>query len=237
MTLVIFLAALIGGMLIGLPICFALLFSGVCMMLYLNGFNAQILSQNLFSGADSFSMMAVPFFIMAGEFMNRGSNPWILRRTSGMPRIQFNHRFCNGNQDESIYYRVYRIKRTCRYPRKWNISYCNVLRASFRWTSCKRSKCRSTSQTCTCMCNRYEYSSKCRRNGCTASLDEAFTCRELLVCIRYICSCSYGRFNRSSNCSNDSLLILNDLLFARQSCYYKAWRFFYTTDIFLYILL
>ena len=72
MTLVIFLAALIGGMLIGLPICFALLFSGVCMMLYLNGFNAQILSQNLFSGADSFSMMAVPFFIMAGEFMNRG---------------------------------------------------------------------------------------------------------------------------------------------------------------------
>lgn len=151
--------------------------------------------------------------------------------------IQFNHRFCNGNQDESIYYRVYRIKRTCRYPRKWNISYCNVLRASFRWTSCKRSKCRSTSQTCTCMRNRYEYSSKCRRNGCTASLDEAFTCRELLVCIRYICSCSYGRFNRSSNCSNDSLLILNDLLFARQSCYYKAWRFFYTTDIFLYILL
>ena len=72
MTLVVFLAALIGGMLIGLPICFALLFSGVCMMLYLNGFNAQILSQNLFSGADSFSMMAVPFFIMAGEFMNRG---------------------------------------------------------------------------------------------------------------------------------------------------------------------
>lgn len=42
MTLIVFLAALIGGMLIGIPICFALLFSGVCMMLYLNGFNAQI---------------------------------------------------------------------------------------------------------------------------------------------------------------------------------------------------
>lgn len=72
MTLVVFLAALIGSMLIGLPVCFALLFSGVSMMLYLDGFNSQILSQNLFSGADSFSMMAVPFFIMAGEFMNRG---------------------------------------------------------------------------------------------------------------------------------------------------------------------
>lgn len=72
MTLVVFLAALIGSMLIGLPIAFSLLFSGVSMMLYMNGFNSQILSQNLFSGADSFSMMAVPFFILAGEFMNRG---------------------------------------------------------------------------------------------------------------------------------------------------------------------
>lgn len=72
MTLVVFLVALIGSMLIGLPICFALLFSGVSMMLYMNGFNSQILSQNLFSGADSFSMMAVPFFVLAGEFMNKG---------------------------------------------------------------------------------------------------------------------------------------------------------------------
>ena len=72
MTLVVFLASLVGSMAIGLPICFSLLFSGVCMMLFMNGFNSQILSQNLFSGADSFSMMAVPFFILAGEFMNRG---------------------------------------------------------------------------------------------------------------------------------------------------------------------
>lgn len=72
MTLVVFLVSLIGSMLIGLPIAFSLLFSGVSMMAFMNGFNAQILSQNLFSGADSFSMMAVPFFILAGEFMNRG---------------------------------------------------------------------------------------------------------------------------------------------------------------------
>ena len=72
MTLIVFLASLVGSMAIGLPICFSLLFSGVCMMLFMNGFNSQILSQNLFSGADSFSMMAVPFFILAGEFMNRG---------------------------------------------------------------------------------------------------------------------------------------------------------------------
>ena len=40
MILVIFLVALIGSILIGLPICFALLFSGVCMMIGLNGFNS-----------------------------------------------------------------------------------------------------------------------------------------------------------------------------------------------------
>lgn len=72
MTLIVFLISLIGGILIGIPICFSLMFSGVCMMLYLNGFNSQILSQNLFSGADSFSMMAVPFFVLTGELMNRG---------------------------------------------------------------------------------------------------------------------------------------------------------------------
>lgn len=72
MTLIVFLAALVGGILIGVPICFSLMLSGVCMMLYLNGFNTQILSQNLFSGADSFSMMAVPFFVLTGELMNRG---------------------------------------------------------------------------------------------------------------------------------------------------------------------
>ena len=33
MTLVVFLASLVGSMAIGLPICFSLLFSGVCMIL------------------------------------------------------------------------------------------------------------------------------------------------------------------------------------------------------------
>ncbi|MBS5284921.1 MAG: TRAP transporter large permease subunit [Clostridiales bacterium] len=72
MTMIVFLVSLCGTMAIGMPICFALLASGVCMMLYMNGFNSQILSYNLFAGADSFSMMAVPFFVLAGEFMNRG---------------------------------------------------------------------------------------------------------------------------------------------------------------------
>ncbi|OOF61479.1 TRAP transporter large permease [Rodentibacter sp. Ppn85] len=72
MTIIIFLASLIGGIVIGIPIAFSLLFSGMMLMFYLGGFNSQILSQNLFNGADSFSMMAIPFFVVAGDLMNRG---------------------------------------------------------------------------------------------------------------------------------------------------------------------
>ncbi|MGL4917892.1 MAG: TRAP transporter large permease subunit, partial [Aeromonas allosaccharophila] len=72
MTIIIFLASLVGGIAIGIPIAFSLLFSGMMMMWYLGLFNSQILSQNLFNGADSFSMMAIPFFVVAGDLMNRG---------------------------------------------------------------------------------------------------------------------------------------------------------------------
>lgn len=72
MVMVVFLLSLIGAMCLGMPIAFALLFSGICMMFQLDLFNSQLLAQNLMGGADSYSMMAVPFFIMAGDLMNRG---------------------------------------------------------------------------------------------------------------------------------------------------------------------
>ena len=34
--------------------------------------DAQIVAQNLIGGADSFPLMAVPFFMLAGEIMNTG---------------------------------------------------------------------------------------------------------------------------------------------------------------------
>lgn len=72
MTLIVFIISLLGSMAIGLPIAFALIFSGVSMLAYLNGFDVQIISQNMFNGADSYSMMALPFFMLAGDLMNRG---------------------------------------------------------------------------------------------------------------------------------------------------------------------
>ncbi|WP_339480780.1 TRAP transporter large permease subunit [Pseudomonas sp. RL_5y_Pfl2_73] len=72
MTLVIFLGSLIGSMALGMPIAFALLVVSVALMFYLDLFDAQIIAQNLLNGADSFPLMAVPFFMLAGETMNVG---------------------------------------------------------------------------------------------------------------------------------------------------------------------
>jgi tripartite ATP-independent transporter DctM subunit len=41
-------------------------------MLHLDTFDTQIVSQNLINGADNFPLMAVPFFMLAGELMNAG---------------------------------------------------------------------------------------------------------------------------------------------------------------------
>lgn len=72
MTVGIFLGSLLLAMAIGIPIAYALLASGVALMWHLDLFDAQILAQNVINGADSFPLLAVPFFMLAGEIMNAG---------------------------------------------------------------------------------------------------------------------------------------------------------------------
>ena len=72
MTVAIFLGSLLGSMAIGMPIAFALLLCGMALMVHLDMFDAQIIAQNVINGADSFPLMAVPFFLLAGEIMNTG---------------------------------------------------------------------------------------------------------------------------------------------------------------------
>ena len=72
MTIAIFLGSLLGSMALGMPIAFALLICGVALMYQLDLFDAQIIAQNIINGADSFPLMAVPFFMLAGEIMNTG---------------------------------------------------------------------------------------------------------------------------------------------------------------------
>ncbi len=72
MTVIVFLGSLLLAMLVGMPIAYALLASGVALMWHLDMFDAQILAQNFINGADSFPLLAVPFFMLAGEIMNVG---------------------------------------------------------------------------------------------------------------------------------------------------------------------
>lgn len=72
MTVFVFLGSLLAAMAIGLPIAYALLGSGVVLMWHLDVFDPQILAQNVINGADSFPLLAVPFFMLAGEIMNVG---------------------------------------------------------------------------------------------------------------------------------------------------------------------
>lgn len=59
---------------IGLPIVFALLASPIALILY-EGDTRNVVAglyRNLYNGMDSFPLMALPFFMLAGEVMNRG---------------------------------------------------------------------------------------------------------------------------------------------------------------------
>lgn len=72
MAVLIFLGCLLGGIAIGLPIAWALLLCGAALMFWLDMFDVQIMAQTLVNGADSFSLLAIPFFVLAGEIMNAG---------------------------------------------------------------------------------------------------------------------------------------------------------------------
>ncbi len=60
-------------LMIGLPVFFGLL-AAPGIMLYLNGQERELalLYRNVYNGMDSFPLMAIPFFMLAGELMNRG---------------------------------------------------------------------------------------------------------------------------------------------------------------------
>lgn len=72
MTILIFIGSLLVTMMLGMPIAYSLLASGAALMLHLDLFDPQILAQNFTNGADSFPLLAVPFFMLAGEVMNVG---------------------------------------------------------------------------------------------------------------------------------------------------------------------
>jgi TRAP-type mannitol/chloroaromatic compound transport system permease large subunit len=89
MTVAVFLSSLLGFMAFGMPIAFALILTGAALMWYLEFWDVQLLAQNLLAGADSFPLLAVPFFILAGELMNAGG---ISKRIITMAQAYVGHK-------------------------------------------------------------------------------------------------------------------------------------------------
>ena len=61
----------IGSMLVGIPIAFVLGCSALYYFLFVGNIPMDMIGQKLYSGCDNFVLLAIPFFILAGELMNR----------------------------------------------------------------------------------------------------------------------------------------------------------------------
>ncbi|WP_019560994.1 TRAP transporter large permease [Caldimonas manganoxidans] len=88
MTIALFLCVLFAAMTVGVPIAFALMLTALALMVQLDFFDAQLLAQNVQAGFDSFPLLAVPFFILAGELMNAGG---LSRRIIELARVFVGH--------------------------------------------------------------------------------------------------------------------------------------------------
>ena len=73
---------------IGMNMALALVLTGAGMAWVLDFWDTQLLAQNLVAGVDSFPLLAVPFFILAGELMNSGG---ISRRIIAMAQAWVGH--------------------------------------------------------------------------------------------------------------------------------------------------
>jgi TRAP-type transport system large permease protein len=78
MTILVFLFSLCGAMAVGMPIAFSLMVCGMALMGWMvftgiyPAFDAQVIAQKMLDGSNSFILLAIPFFILAGELMNAG---------------------------------------------------------------------------------------------------------------------------------------------------------------------
>ena len=72
MELVVFFATLFFFLFLGVPIALVLVVCAAALMAYLSMWDPMILAQSMLQGTNSFSLMAIPFFIFAGEIMASG---------------------------------------------------------------------------------------------------------------------------------------------------------------------
>lgn len=88
LAFVVFCLGMLVLMGIGMNMALALVLTGAGMAWALDFWDTQLLAQNLVAGVDSFPLLAVPFFVLAGELMNTGG---ISRRIIDMAQAWVGH--------------------------------------------------------------------------------------------------------------------------------------------------
>ena len=74
MALVVFVVSLFGMLFLGVPIFMSIGASGLILYAYgMGDMEPILLVQRMFSGLNSFTLLAIPLFMLAGEIMNRGA--------------------------------------------------------------------------------------------------------------------------------------------------------------------
>ena len=100
--LILFLVTLFVPLLLGVPVAFSLVISAIVLMASQDLFSSQLIVQQFVGGINSFSLLAVPFFMLAGELMNKGGITrrigfylgWTLLRRPGLCGYYFQYDFC-----------------------------------------------------------------------------------------------------------------------------------------------
>jgi tripartite ATP-independent transporter DctM subunit len=84
----IFLSSLFGFILIGVPVAFALFLTALVLSWFMDSWSPALVVQTVFRGIDNFPLMAIPFFLLAGEIMNTGG---IAQRIIMVAKAMFGH--------------------------------------------------------------------------------------------------------------------------------------------------
>lgn len=88
LSFIVFVVGMLALMGLGMDMALALVLTGSGMAWVLGFWDTQLLAQNMVGGVDSFPLLAVPFFILAGELMNSGG---ISRRIIDMAQAWVGH--------------------------------------------------------------------------------------------------------------------------------------------------
>ncbi|HAR80161.1 MAG TPA: L-dehydroascorbate transporter large permease subunit, partial [Succinivibrionaceae bacterium] len=72
MEFFVFIVSLFFLLLLGIPVAIVLMLCALVLLWFIDMYDPMLLAQQMLTGADSFILTAVPFFMLAGEIMKEG---------------------------------------------------------------------------------------------------------------------------------------------------------------------